>query len=93
METKIEICCMNGKTTVLLNNKEISGNITGVSVEILPHEPPKVTFSAIANELYINDARFAKPITTPLTPVEFDGEAIAQSVEKAIRDSGEAIRE
>ena len=54
MASKIEIRSSNSKTSVLLDGKEISGNIVHLEMEIKPLKTPKVTLTLLADEVIVS---------------------------------------
>lgn len=55
-ETKdsVSVRCKGGNTEVVLNGQKISGNITHLSMEIKPLEPPEVTITLIPETLELD---------------------------------------
>ena len=54
MVNKIEIHSSGNKTIVLLNGKEISGDIVHLEMEINPLELPKVMLTLLADEVIVS---------------------------------------
>lgn len=52
-KSKIEIRAEEEEISVMLNGKEMSGVIVGLSLEITPHSQPVVTMSVIPDELIV----------------------------------------
>ena len=50
----IKIRSTGAQTSVLVNGKELSGNIVNLAMEIKPLEPPKVVITITADEVCID---------------------------------------
>ena len=73
MTNQIEIRNVGGKTSVLLDGKEISSMLTGLVIEMKPAEPPKIALTLM-------------PGIRGEVTVRIDGDVLGKKVTKELVD-------